>query len=86
MIIEKILDMFFICINTIVGFLPSQSLNNQLSTISSIGSLPEIMMYGTAFFPLSLWIAFIGNVVFWKGVSLTWAVIEWIYKKIPGVD
>lgn len=26
------------------------------------------------------------NIVFWLSVHLAWSVVEWVYKKIPGVS
>jgi hypothetical protein len=44
------------------------------------------LAYGFVLFPLHLFAFFIGNVVFWLGFHVIWAVIEWVYKKIPGVN
>lgn len=41
---------------------------------------------GLSVFPLDVWVIVLGNIVFWLGVHLAGAVIEWIYKKIPGVS
>lgn len=37
-------------------------------------------------FPADVWAVFIGNVSFWLIAQMAWAIIEWCYKKIPGVD
>ena len=26
------------------------------------------------------------NIVFWLSVHLAWSIVEWVYKKIPGVS
>lgn len=46
----------------------------------------RVIKIGLAIFPLDVWIVVIGNLVVWMGIHLTGAVIEWIYKKIPGVS
>lgn len=39
-----------------------------------------------AFFPFEIWSILISNIMFWVGVHFVWAIIEWIYMKIPGVS
>ena len=39
-----------------------------------------------AFFPFEIWSILISNIMFWVGIHFVWAVIEWIYIKIPGVS
>lgn len=46
----------------------------------------SIMSYALWFFPIDLWIIAIGNIAFWIVTSFSWSLIEWIYKKIPGVS
>ena len=49
-------------------------------------SFQSLLQVGLKVFPPDVWVAVIGNIVFWMGIHLIWAVIEWIYKKIPGVS
>ena len=46
----------------------------------------SLLLKGLSFFPFDVWSIVISNVMFWVGVHFVWAVIEWIYIKIPGVD
>lgn len=39
-----------------------------------------------AFFPFDVWAVVFSNIVFWFVIHFAWAVIEWIYIKIPGVN
>lgn len=81
MIIESIISVLFSIAKFIIGLLPSIDL-----TVSDGGSLATILGYGLYFFPADVWIVFIGNAIAIIGVSLTYVVIEWVYKKIPGID
>ncbi|MCR1868963.1 hypothetical protein [Longicatena caecimuris] len=38
------------------------------------------------FFPADVWAVCLANISLWQFGHIGWAVIEWIYKKIPGVD
>lgn len=42
--------------------------------------------YGVYFFGSSTFSLIIANVLFWINVEITWIIIEWFYRKIPGVD
>ena len=46
----------------------------------------DLVAVPLSLFPLDLWLLIIGNVTFWATVQFSWAGIEWVYKKIPGVD
>lgn len=48
-------------------------------TISLLG---KAMM----FFPVDVWAVVILNITFWLSIQFAWAIIEWIYKKIPGIN
>ena len=81
MVVESLCNVFFLI------------LQGMISTIQITNTLPSwamntISLLGTAlfFFPVDVWAVFIGNVVTWTGIQYGWAIIEWIYKKIPGVN
>lgn len=83
MIIESIIDMFFFVPHLLVNLIPdlnSFSIPNYVSTFLDLVAVP------LSIFPLDLWILLIGNVTFWATVQISWAGIEWVYKKIPGVS
>lgn len=46
----------------------------------------DLISKGLFFFPPDVFVTVVGNIVFWTTVHLGWAVFEWCYKKIPGVD
>lgn len=86
MIVQSLMDIVFSFIDFLLSLLPDVSLEQFFSVISNVTGITEIIKYGSAFFPVGLWTFFIGNVVFWKTILIGWACIEWLYKKIPGVD
>jgi len=46
----------------------------------------DLLFKALFFFPPDVWTTVMANVMFWLNVQFGWAVIEWVYKKIPGVD
>lgn len=45
-----------------------------------------MLAYALWFFPFQLWVVALGNITFWIITSFSWTLIEWLYKKIPGVS
>jgi hypothetical protein len=75
-------------LNAIYSFLVSV-----VNLIPVVGDLPgwmdntlNLLSYGLMFFPKDVFISLIATFVFWMVGHLSWSVIEWVYKKIPGVD
>ena len=85
MITEYLLTLIFRLFNLIINLLPDLSYIDPLSGFDISGFI-NILAYGFFIFPYQLFMIFIGNMIFWLGVQMVWAVIEWIYKKIPGVN
>lgn len=82
MILEYILNPVFSLINSLIETLPSSFFEIPDWFIS----FRSILCKGISLLPDGLFGIVIGNVVFWIATQYGWAVIEWIYKKIPGVD
>lgn len=81
MIVEFIFDLLYDLLFQIVNMLPV------LGDLPSwIDNTLNVLSYGLMFFPLDVFVTFIGSIVFWMTAHLAWALIEWVYKKIPGVD
>jgi len=85
MIIEFLLNPFFWFVEFLFNLLPDMSHIDPLSDFD-ISVFIYILSYGFYIFPFSLFMIFVSNILFWKSTQLTWAIIEWIYKKIPGVN
>ena len=83
MILEFVFDILLNLIKTFIDLL----------NLDPTFSLPDwglhflsLFAKGLSFFPFEIWSVLISNVMFWVGVHFVWAVIEWIYVKIPGVS
>lgn len=59
---------------------------NQLNLPTWIDDTLNLVAKAMMFFPTDVWVIVIANVAFWMTIQFTWAIIEWIYKKIPGVS
>lgn len=81
MIIELLCTPIFGLINFIVTLIPE---GFQLP--SWISYTVEILKYPLSLIPGDVWVIIISNVSFWYIAHLTWAIIEWILKKIPGIN
>lgn len=81
MIIELFFSPIFLLIKTVINLIPSQTVL-PLWTID----LTNLLSKGLIFFPSDVWAIVIGNIVFWLSLQFMWAIIEWVYKKIPGVE
>lgn len=81
MLIELVTSPIFGLINVIVNMIP-----DGFNVPNFVSYTLDILKYPLALFPRDLWILIIGNIAFWYTVQLTWGVVEWVYKKIPGVD
>ena len=82
MIIEGLLAAFFVFVNYVVNLLPE---NNQVINYG-IGGIMGILGFAFRYFPIGLFTFAMMNISFWLSIQFVWAVIEWIYKKIPGVN
>lgn len=81
MVFEAILRVIMIPLELLIHSLPGA----YLLKISSF-VLPDILEYGVYFFPMDCLIVAITSFLGWYGILIGWSTIEWIYKKIPGVD
>ena len=81
MIIELVTSPMFLLIDSIIALIPEGLVlpNYILQTL-------DLLKYPLSIFPVDLWVVIISNVIFWYGAQMSWAIIEWVYKKIPGVD
>lgn len=46
----------------------------------------SLLSKGMMFFPVDVWVIVIANIVFWLTILFAWSIIEWIYRKIPGIN
>jgi hypothetical protein len=69
----------------ILAFLPNLSAIDPFID-HDLSGLKYFINLGFFLFPSWLFNLIVGNVIFWKTVQMTWAIVEWIYKKFPGVN
>lgn len=82
MIAEGILNLLFGLVKIVIKLLPASifSMPKWFTEFSSMVSA------GLSFFPSDVFYVAIGNIAIWVLLHITWAVIEWIYKKVPGIS
>lgn len=82
MIIEAIFNCLFSVVEFVINLIP----NYTTLTITAIAQFYNYVSIGLDYVGTAPFIAIITNVLAWCAIDISWAVIEWIYKKIPGVD
>ena len=82
MILELILTPIFLVISGFIALIPDGVLSLQNWLISFV----SVVKTGLSIFPPGVFTIVIANISFWLVAHMTWAIIEWLYKKIPGVD
>ncbi|MEG2908936.1 MAG: hypothetical protein RR945_06955 [Erysipelotrichaceae bacterium] len=81
MIFELIFNILFSPVNLILNLIPTI---NNLPTW--LGDLISFVSKGLSIFPTDVWVITITNIFFWNFGLIGWAIVEWVYKKIPGVN
>lgn len=81
MIVELLFNLLFGLVDIILSFLPSGY------NIPNWGvQFYNVVSSALAFFPSPVFVIVMANVSFWLTVHMGWAIIEWVYKKVPGID
>lgn len=81
MILELLLTPIFAVVNGLISMLPANS-----DLPGWLQDTANLLGYALMFFPADVWAILLGNIIFWHFGQIGWAIIEWIYKKIPGID
>ena len=76
------MDIMFDVVSYLIGLLPEIDFELPGWADETLALLSKALMV----FPADVWIAIIFSVGFWTSIHFSWAIIEWLYKKIPGVD
>lgn len=82
MILEFMFIPIFNLISLVISLIPSAEYTNGGFT-NGFYSFINIGLY---FFGSAPFLLVITNVLLWTGIELAWSIIEWIYKKIPGIS
>lgn len=81
MVVELLLSPIFFLVKGILNLFPEvQVLPSFLADTINLLKVP------LSIFPADLWKVIFINLLFWITVHFTWAIVEWVYKKIPGVN
>lgn len=81
MIVAKLIDLFFLPLKLLISMLPS----SLVETVEAI-EFPQIARWGAYFFPMDVAVIAVSSFATWYTIFLTWSIVEWVYKKIPGVS
>jgi len=65
---------------TIISLFP----NVEVQSVVNLGN--SLLKYGLAFVPASCWGTFLTTIIAFNTYKFSWAIIEWCYKKIPGIS
>lgn len=85
MLVSLMFKPFAIFINFLIGLLGG-FFGDYSFVCSGFGVILDLIGYGVYFMGSSTFQLCISTIGFWFTVDIVWACIEWIYKKIPGVD
>lgn len=81
MLIKLIMLPFWLLITFLIGLIPKIEIFQ-----SGFGAVTNIIGYGCSIIGTDFFFSILGNIIFWLTIQMTWSIIEWIYKKIPGVE
>lgn len=82
--IEAIFNVIFGFIMNMLSVFPASTLTYDNYSFAS--TLLQMLGYFNSFVGNDIFLVAIGHSIFFWTAEFAWAVIEWIYKKIPGVD
>lgn len=82
--IEAILNVVFYFMLSIFNFLPSSSL--AYDSYSWVDTLLHCLAYFNSLIGVDIFLVAAGHSIFFWAAELAWSMVEWIYKKIPGID
>lgn len=83
MLIEIIFGSIIRLILSLIPVLPDSMSAGESFDITVLISF---ILKGFIVFPFDLFIQCISNVTGWLSIQMVWAIVEWAYKKIPGVN
>lgn len=81
MIIESFCNILFILVNLIINLVPSG-----LTLPDWFFAFANLIQKALFFFPIDVFTTVISVVISCYGAQFVWAIIEWVYKKIPGIN
>ena len=85
MLIQMILTPIWSIINGLISLLGG-FFGEFTWSVGNFDVLLDLFGYGVYFFGTTTLCMVVSNIAFWLTVDMVWAIVEWIYKKIPGVS
>ena len=85
MLIQMILTPIWSIINGLISLLGG-FFGEFTWSVGNFDVLLDLLGYGVYFFGTTTFCMVVSNIAFWLTVDMVWAIVEWIYKKIPGVS
>lgn len=83
MILEPFLDGLYAVLYFLIDLLP---IINFLDFSEGLLGFAELICLGSIFIDIEVFIRCLSIWLFVYNIELTWSVIEWLYKKIPGIN
>lgn len=81
MLIQLLCVPLFALVTLILEIMPTFT-----TPVVGFDTVIDIAGYGTRILGSNFCVLVIANIVMWLTIQMTWAIIEWVYKKIPGVQ
>lgn len=81
---DYIFTLIFSFILSLIHYLPNFDVTGV--SFNWVDLLLQCCGYLNSFIGLDIFLVAVGHSLFFWTAEAAWAVIEWIYKKIPGVD
>lgn len=81
MIIQLLLTPIYLLISGFISLLP-----NGYDLPNWISKTIVLISKGLWFFPEDMFSVIVANVSFWLLAQFAWSIIEWVYKKLPGIS
>lgn len=81
MLIELLLVPIWVLIDLLINLVPEFVLGAYDFLSSS-----KFLAYGIFLLPPGFWGLFLSSVTFWMSTHFVWGIVEWAYKKIPGIS
>lgn len=81
MIIQLLVSPIFLILDGLVSLIPDMPKG------SGLGEAFKLLIANPlSIFPLDMFIFMIGSVSFWIMCQFLWSLVEWVYKKLPGIN
>lgn len=82
MIFVALLTIVFSFVNFLITLFPSY----HTFSGTPVTGFYDLVGLGLYFFGTAPFALVISSVVMWSAGELTWSLVEWVYRKIPGID